>query len=274
VNHKLSNPTTFQEDSDSSGKFFHVINNRRSIRSFSKQPVSEEILEEILNAGIRAPFAAQLYSIVFTRDSEKMKKLRGIYSTTQILLIFFIDFRKIEKIIEQRGYNYDYDDGMLLWLGIQDTVLAAENIILAADALGLGSVLIGGTPLQADLISTLFNVPERVFPVVALCLGYPDTSVETNIRPRYPLKYIASEDSYKDLSKSEIQECMRKMDDGFITQGYYIKLRAKVPLKKGVDAVDYDKYSWSEHQSRKYSQGFSWKERLFSIIKRHGFQLD
>ncbi|MFX0211736.1 MAG: nitroreductase family protein [Candidatus Hodarchaeota archaeon] len=270
----MSDQTGSQKDIDNLPNFFHVIHNRRSIRSFSQQEVPDDILEQIIQAGIRAPFAAQLYSIVFTRDSEKMKKLRGIYSTTQVLFVFFVDFTKIEKIIDLRGYTYDYDDGMLLWLGIQDAVLAAENIILAADALGLGSVLIGGAPLQADSIATLFNVPKRVFPIVALCLGYPDASVETDIRPRFPLKYIAFEDSYKDLSESEIQECMHQMDDGFITQGYYIKLRAKIPLKKGADSIDYDKYSWSEHQSRKYTQGMWSKERLFSIIKRYGFNYD
>ncbi|MFX1507910.1 MAG: nitroreductase family protein [Promethearchaeota archaeon] len=253
---------------------FDVINNRRSIRKFVDNPITDEVLNQILEAGIKAPFAAQLYSIVYTRDKEKMKKLRiGAYSTTQLLMIFLVDFRKIEKIIVQKKYQYDYDDGMLLWLGIQDASLVAENIILTADAVGLGSVLLGGAPLQTDVIKEVFNLPSRVFPVVGLCLGYPDYGVETDVRPRYPLKYTAFEDTYHDLSDSEIQECMKSMDEGYITQGYYIKLQAKIPLKKGKDSIDYDKYSWSEHQSRKYSQGSWKKESVLSILKRHGFNL-
>ncbi|MFX1517051.1 MAG: nitroreductase family protein [Promethearchaeota archaeon] len=259
---------------NTSYNFFEVINNRRSIRKFTEKPISEDVLNEILTAGIKAPFAAQLYSIVYTRDREKMKKLRiGVYSTTQLLMIFFVDFRKIEKIITQRNYQYDYDDGMLLWLGIQDATLVAENVILAADAMGLGSVFLGGAPLASDTIKELFNIPSRVFPVVGLCLGYPDYIAETDVRPRYPLKYTAFEDTYHDLSDREIQECMKSMDEGYITQGYYIKLQAKIPLKKGKDTIDYDKYSWSEHQSRKYSQGWWNKESIFSLLKRHGFDL-
>ena len=259
---------------NTSDNIFEIINNRRSIRKFTEEPISDDVLEKILQAGIRAPFAAQLYSIVYTRDLEKMKKLKiGAYSSSQLLMIFFVDFRKIEKIIKQRNYDYDYDDGMLLWLGIQDASLVVENVILAAEAYGLGSVLLGAAPLQADLITETFNIPSRVFPVVGLCLGYTDTSFETDIRPRYPLKYTAFEDSYADLSEKEIQECMKAMDEGYFTQGYYIKLQAKVPLKKGKDIIGYDKYSWSEHQSRKYSQG-SWKtESILAILTRHGFNL-
>lgn len=258
-----------------SSDLFEVINNRRSIRKFTEKPITDEILNQILEAGIKAPFAAQLYSIVYTRDKEKMKKLKiGVYSSTQLLMIFLVDFRKIEKIITQRNYQYDYDDGMLLWLGIQDASLVAENVILAADAVGLGSVLLGGAPLQTDIINEVFNIPSRVFPVVGLCLGYPDYTAETDVRPRYPLKYTAFEDSYHDLSESEILECMKNMDEGYITQGYYIKLQAKVPLKKGKDLIDYDKYSWSEHQSRKYSQGSWKKESVLSILKRYDINLD
>ncbi|MFX0014043.1 MAG: nitroreductase family protein [Promethearchaeota archaeon] len=261
-------------DKKSTYDLFKVINNRRSIRKFTEKPISDNVLNRILESGIKAPFAAQLYSIVYTRDKEKMKKLRiGVYSTTQLLMIFLVDFRKIEKIITQRNYQYDYDDGMLLWLGIQDASLVAENIILAADAFGLGSVLLGGAPLQSDIICEIFNIPSRVFPVVGLCLGYPDFTAETDVRPRYPLKYTAFENSYHDLSEDEVLECMKSMDDGYITQGYYIKLQAKIPLKKGKDIIDYDKYSWSEHQSRKYSQGSWKKESLLSTLKEHGFKL-
>ena len=277
-----------QEESRNGSKasrdIFEIINNRRSIRHFTDKPISDATLETILEAGIRAPFAAQLYSMTYTRNSEKIKKLKpiGVYPTTKVLIVFFVDSRKLFKIIQRKGYAYNYDDGILLWMGIQDATLVAANVILAAEALGLGSVLLGATPMKADLVSKIFNVPDRVFPVVALCLGYPDTSVETEVRPRFPLKFSTFEDAYHDLSESEIQECMKAMDEGFMTQGYYIKvLKKKVPLMQGKDNIRLDKYSWSEHISRKYSQrrrlkedGLPKDEALLSIIKRHGFHVD
>lgn len=253
---------------------FEIINNRRSIRKFTDQPISDEVIKKILSLGIRAPFAAQFYSIVYTRDKEKMHNLKiGVYSSTQLLIIFFVDFLKIEKIVTKRNYLYDYDDGMLLWLGIQDTSLVVENVILAAEAFGLGSVLLGGTPLQADTISEIFSIPSRVFPVVGLCLGYPDLSEDTEIRPRYPLKYTTFEDSYVNHSEHDIIECMKVMDEGFLSQGYYAKLQAKIPLKQGIDSIDYDHYSWSEHQSRKITQGKPRQGPLLTILRRHGINL-
>lgn len=253
---------------------FEIIHNRRSIRKFTEQPVSAEVLEKILTAGMRAPFATQLCSVVYTRKSELMQKLRrlGVYPTTQVLLVFLIDVRRLEKIMGQRGHTYDQDDGMTLWLGVQDVSLVVENVILAAEALGLGSVLLGNAPLNADLISQALKIPKRVYPVVGLCLGYPDPSEETQIRPRFPLKHSAFEDSYHDLSESEIQEAMQVMDEGYLAQDYYVKLGAKIPLRKGKDEIGLERYSWCEHISRKYCQGRWTKETLSKIIGRHGFQ--
>jgi hypothetical protein len=171
---------------------------------------------------------------------------------------------------------------MFLWIAIQDASLVAGNMILAADALGLGSVLLSRAPVEAQLISEVFKVPQRVFPVIALCLGHPDPSVETAIRPRFPLKHTAFKDFYHDLSEPEIQECTKAMDEGYVTQGYYMKIvKQKIPLIKEKDEIGLDKYSWSEHMSRKLSQGRSirvetlrLKESLFSIIKRYGFHVD
>ncbi|MFW9922579.1 MAG: nitroreductase family protein [Candidatus Thorarchaeota archaeon] len=255
---------------------FEIINNRRSIRKFLDKEIPEDVIEKILEAGFRAPFAYQITSIVYTKDKEKMTKLRrmGIYPTTQLFMVFFFDFNRMEKIIHARNYEYDYDDSLLLWIGLQDVSLVAENVILAAEAMGLGSVLLGGAPLLVDTVSEVFNTPKKVFPVVGLCLGYPDSEHLFDIRPRFPLKYTAFEDSYKELSQDELKACMSKMDDGYLTQGYYIKQNAKIPLQNKEDRFDFDRYSWTEHISRKISQG-AWSEKsLVTILKEQGFKLD
>ncbi|MFX1474978.1 MAG: nitroreductase family protein [Promethearchaeota archaeon] len=257
-----------------SSDIFDIIHNRRSIRKFTDQPVTEEVLEKILEAGFRAPFATQLCSVVYTRKPEIMKKLRrlGVYPTTKVLMIFLIDVRRLEKIMHQRGHAYNQDDGMTLWLGVQDVSLVVENLILAAEALGLGSVLLGNAPLNADLLCQVLKIPKRVYPVVGLCLGYPDPTEETEIRPRFALKHSAFEDSYHDLSESEIREAMQLMDEGYLAQDYYVRLGAKIPLRTGKDDISLDEYSWCEHISRKYCQGRWTEEPLVAIIRKHGFR--
>ena len=79
--------------SPESKDIFEIMHDRRSIRTFMDKPVTDEVLSMILEAGLRAPFAAQLCSIVYTRDQKKAKALGlGSYPTAQLFLIFFVDF--------------------------------------------------------------------------------------------------------------------------------------------------------------------------------------
>ncbi|HUU77681.1 MAG TPA: nitroreductase family protein [candidate division Zixibacteria bacterium] len=255
---------------------FEVISNRRSIRKFLNKEIPKDVINKILLAGFRAPFAYQITSVVYTRDKGKMKQLNkmGIYPTTDLFMVFFFDFNRMERIVKARNYEYDFDDSLLLWIGIQDVSLVAENVVLAAEAMGLGSVLLGGAPLMVDTISEVLNVPPKVFPVVGLCLGYPDPDHLFDIRPRFPLQYTAFEDKYRELSIEELGKCMKSMDEGYITQGYYIKQNAKIPLSNKEDKIGFDKYSWSEHISRKISQGRWSEESLITILRKHGFMLE
>jgi len=251
-----------------------VINNRRSIREFLNKPVTDEVLSQILEAGFRAPFAAQLCSVIYTRSRDKMKEAGiNVYPTAPIHLIYFIDFARLEKIMKHRGHEYGYDDMMAIWLGMQDVALMIENLTIAAESLGLGSVLYGLAPLKADSIATTFKVPKRVFPVVGMSLGYPDPAEATEIRPRFPLEMAAFEDEYHDHTDEDIRVCMKKMDEGFIAQGYYIKSRTKVDLIDKEDTIGFDKYSWSEHISRKFRSAFRRGDPLLDILRRHGFDL-
>ncbi len=254
---------------------FEVINERRSVRKFLNRTVTDEVLERLLHAGSRAAFAAQLCSLTYTRDKRKMAELRiGAYSSAAVLLIFFVDLCRMEKIIEARGHSYDYDDMMTLWLGIQDVSLFAQNLTLAAEAMGLGSVLLGVAPTRADRIVRAFDVPKRVFPVVGMSLGYPDPSEETEVRPRFPIEMTAFEDRYRHHTVQDIEACMKKMDDGYLAQGYYIRSNAKIPLQTKEDTIDYDRYSWSEHISRKMCQGRWTEHSLSKILEEHGFHID
>ncbi|MFW9870721.1 MAG: nitroreductase family protein [Candidatus Thorarchaeota archaeon] len=251
-----------------------TINKRRSIREYLDKPVSDQVLSQILEAGFRAPFAAQLCSVIYTRSREKMKEAGiGVYPTAPVHMIFFIDFARLEKIMKHRGHEYGYDDMMALWLGLQDVVLMIENLIIAAESLDLGSVLYGLAPLRADSIAATFNVPKRVFPVVGLSIGYPDPAEETELRPRFPLEMAAFEDEYRNHTDEDIKACMKVMDEGFITQGYYIKSRTKVDLVDKEDTIGFDKYSWSEHISRKFRSAFRRGDPLLEILRRHGFDL-
>jgi len=261
-------------DDKTTKQLLEIINNRRSIREFLDKPVNDEVLTQILETGFRAPFAAQLCSVIYTRDREKMLEA-GVwtYPTAPVHLIYFIDLVRLEKIMAKRGHKYGHDDMMTIWLGMQDVVLMIENLTIAAEAVGIGSVLYGLAPLKADEIAKTFNVPKRVFPVVGMSIGYPDPAENTEVRPRFPVEMAAFEDEYRHHSDEDIDKCMKKMDEGFIAQGYYIKAKTKVPLEDEEDTIGFDKYSWSEHISRKFRSAFIKGDPLLDILRRHGFEL-
>jgi nitroreductase len=256
-----------------SANLFEIIQNRRSMRLFLKKPIPDEVLDDILRAGFRAPFAAQLCSVVYTRDSKKIKEFRGMgaYPTTQVLMFFLVDLHRHERVMIERGHTYDFDDTLALWLGIQDVTLVIENLILAAEAHDLGSVLLGAAPNVADKIAEVFDIPNRAFPVVGLCLGYPDPAEHTEIRPRFPLSFSAFEEKYQDPTHEELLEAMKVMDEGYLAQNYYVERNIKIPLKKGKDTINYDNYSWCEHISRKFISGGWSKTPLLDILRKHGF---
>lgn len=252
-----------------------LLHNRRSIRKFLDKSIPDKILTNILEAGTRAPFAAQLCSMVYTRDKKKMREFgTGTYPTTDVLIIFFIDARRLDKIIAAHNYQYDFDDTALLWLGVEDVSLVVGNIITAAESYGLGSVLLGGTPDNVNRVAKLFNMPKRVFPVVGMCLGYPDPSENTHPRPRFPLQHTVFEDEYRDLSEEEIEECMQTMDKGYLAQDYYVSRNAKIPLLKGEDKFDFSNYSWSEHICRKVTQGSRRKTTFRQKLEKYGFKIE
>ncbi len=238
---------------------YRTIANRASVRRYQKREVPREIIEGLALAGQQAPFTGQMYSFIVTTDQTKRKRLAELLGAlvlqAPVFMLICVDFRKLEKFIAYRGRQNQATDIGLLFLGIQDASYAGQNIVLAAEEAGLGSCFLGAAPFVADELAALFNLPERVYPLVGLVLGYP--AERPSPRPRIPAKTCLFWDSYHDLTEAEVAEAMSVMDAGLIREGYYAKLKARIPPATeesagAADPVGYDKYGWSEHVSRKY----------------------
>jgi hypothetical protein len=106
-----------------------------------------------------------------------------------------------------------------------------------------------------------------------MSIGYPDPAEDTEIRPRFPLEMAAFEEEYRHHTDEDIKVCMKSMDEGMLAQGYYIRSRTKVDLVDKEDTIGFDKYSWSEHISRKFRSAFRRRAPLIEILRRHGFDL-
>ncbi|MCW4036742.1 MAG: nitroreductase family protein [Candidatus Bathyarchaeota archaeon] len=238
----------------------------RSIRKFTDEDPSEEVVETIVRAGQRAPFASQCYSLLLSRDRERN------HSRAPLHFSVCVDAHKFELIMAERGWTFAMNDLSFLFLSIQDASLMAENMIVAGRSLGLGSCLLGGAMFRADSIAEEYNLPPRVFPLVGLVMGYP--AEDPPPRPRYPLAYTLFEDEYPELDEEAVGEAMRVMDEGYLVQDYYRSRNAMIPLTRGQEETyTYDDYSWTEHICRKLGQWDPDPRGLMEQLEKRGFRI-
>jgi hypothetical protein len=157
------------------------------------------------------------------------------------------------------------NDLSLLLFGIQDAALMAENMVIAAESLGLGSCFLGAAPYRAERIIEAYSLPKRVFPVVQLAMGYPAENPPP--RPRYPLAFALLEDRYPEFEEETIRAAMREMDEGYLAQDYYRRADYMVSLEGDrEETYTFDDYSWTEHISRKAGQWLSSPRELIEQL--------
>lgn len=248
-----------------SNPIIETMLNRKSIRKYKAEMPSDEVIETVVRAGQQAPFASQLCSLLLQRGP------KGNPFKAPILFIVCVDSHRWELIMAERDWQMKRDDALLLLLGMQDAALMAENMVIAAESLGMGSCFLGGMPFNSEALIEKYKLPKRVFPMVGLTMGYPAENPPA--RPRYPMDFTLFEDEYPDFTKEQIRKAMQVMDDGYLAQDYYTKLKAMIPLQgERQETFDYETYSWTEHISRKWGQQL-FPNSLLEHLKRYGFHL-
>ena len=195
--------------------------NRRSVRKYTNQKPTDEVLEIIVRAGQQAPFAAQLCSLLLTRKKAPFG--------ASLWFTICVDMHRMELIMERRGWKVVANNLSMLFFGIQDAALMSENMVMAAESLGMGSCFLRNTPYRAGQIQKRYKLPKRVLPLVELVMGYPAEDFPT--RPRYPLEFTLFEDRYPEMTDEMVERAMKAMDEGYLAQDYYHKQRAKIKLK-------------------------------------------
>lgn len=191
---------------------FDVIHNHRSIRSYKPDPVPEEVLAEILKAGIRASSSGnmQAYSIIVTRDKELREQLyephmeQNMVLDAPVLLTFCADFHRMRQWLRISNAPDGFDNFMSFMVAAIDTVLVSENVALAAEAKGLGICYMGSTLANCDQIGNILKLPKSVVPVVGFSLGYPNENPAP--RDRLPYEGLVHQETYQDYSDDDIRE--------------------------------------------------------------------
>ena len=248
-----------------SNPIIETMLNRKSIRKYKPDMPSEDVIQTVVRAGQQAPFASQLCSLLLTRKQEENP------FKAPLLFLICVDSHRWELIMAERDWEMNSDDMLLLLLGMQDAALMAENMVIAAESLGMGSCFLGGIPFHSKNLIADFKLPPRVFPMVGLTMGYPSENPPP--RPRYPMEFTLFEEEYPELDPEMIRKSMDIMDEGYRAQDYYKSLKAMIPLQGDrKETYNYETYGWTEHISRKWGQRL-FPGTLLKHLKRYGFNI-
>lgn len=196
-----------------------LLINHRSIRSYLKREVPNDVLTEILESGIWASNTGnmQLYSVVVTRDT-RMKMALAPFHFNQpmvinapVLLTICFDINRFNKWCALNNALSDFKN--LLWLlnGTIDASVFAQNICIAAENRGLGICYLGTTLYNSSEISEILHLPTGVVPITALTIGYPDIIPDKT--DRLPFEAIVHYEEYTDYSESRIKAIYREKEN-------------------------------------------------------------
>ena len=237
---------------------FDVINNHRSIRKYKPDPVPEEVLSEILEAGIRASSSGnmQTYSIIVTRDpalrqaSYAPHMEQNMVLDAPVLLTFCADFHRMRRWLRISDAPDSFDNFMSFMIAAIDATLVSENVALAAEAKGLGICYMGSTLANCDQIGRILKLPQNVIPVVGFSLGYPDEDPAP--RDRLPLSGLVHQETYRDYSDDDIRKIYHERE----TKGW-ARYTASPALRQRIESSGVEnlaqiyavlKYSRESHQ--------------------------
>ena len=200
-----------------------VLMKRRSVRAYEEREISAEVRAAILSATLRAPTAGNmmLYSIVEVTDQKAKDKLaiscdnQPFIARAPMVWLFVADYQRwfdyflesgVEEACKEKQIPMRKPEEGDLFLACCDALIAAQNAVVAAESLGVGSCYIGDIMEQYEIHKELFDLPQYTFPICLLVFGYP--TPEQMSRPytkRFDQKFIFFENQYHRLGREELK---------------------------------------------------------------------
>jgi nitroreductase len=196
----------------------NTLLNHVSIRKYQDKPVPSELLQSVLEAGIRASTTGnmQVYSIIATTDVSIKEDLspchfnQPMVKQAPVVLTFCADFNRFNNWCKLRGAKPGYDNFLSFMTAAIDALLVAQNVCIAAEDNGLGICYLGTTTYMAGKIIEVLDLPKGVVPVTTLTLGYPDENPP--LTDRLPLEAVVHMEKYQDYSAADIDKYYQKKE--------------------------------------------------------------
>ena len=239
----------------------------RSVRAFADKPLADGTLEVLIAAAQSASTSSNLqtWSVIAVEDAQRKQRLSVLANNQDfvracpLFMVWIADLSRLKSLGVKRDKPHESLDYLeMLLMATIDATLAAQNAAVAAESLGLGVVYVGAIRNHADLVSQELGLPPKSFATFGMCIGHPDPSRPTAIKPRLPQSAVLHRETYDDGAIHEtIDGYNATMDDFY--RGQNMK-----PLGP------WDLHSLNRVRGVEALQG---RERLVEILKSFGFGL-
>ena len=185
---------------------------RKSVRAFTDKEITKEEKAAIIQAAMEAPTAGNqmLYTIIDVTDQALKDCLavtcdnQPFIATAPLVLVFIAEHQRWYDTYKAAGLAPRKPGTGDILLAIADACIAAQNAVVAAQSLGIGSCYIGDILENCETHKELFDLPKYAIPAAMLVFGYPTQQQSTREKPkRFDKKYIVFENKYKVLSPEE-----------------------------------------------------------------------
>ncbi|MGW8315968.1 MAG: nitroreductase family protein [Bacteroidales bacterium] len=244
-----------------------TIFQHRSIRKYKPDPIPEEVLTRILEAGTRASTTGnmQVYSVIVTTDPQLKEDLgpchfnQAMVREAPVVLTFCADFNRFNRWCRLRGAEPGYDNFLSFFTAAIDALLVAQNVCIAAEDAGLGICYLGTTTYNADQIIQVLDLPGGVVPVTTVVMGTPDES--PGITDRLPLEAVIHYEKYRNDTDQQIHNHYKKKELITINQEF-VKENKQPSLAHVYTNVRY-----------KLEDNILFSKTLLKVLEKQGFMI-
>lgn len=183
---------------------------RKSIRKYKAQPVSDELLNNLLTQAEHTQTMGnlQLYSVVVTRSEEMKQKLapahfnQPMVKGADVVLTFCADYNRTTQWALNRKAHPGYGNFLSFVNAATDALLYCQRFCDLAEEAGLGLCFLGTTIYQPQPIIDALKLPKLVMPIATITLGWPDETPTPS--ERLPLSAIRHDETYQPVTAATI----------------------------------------------------------------------
>lgn len=222
-------------------KTIQFIESRKSLRAYADKPITQEEREIIIRGAMRAPTAGNmmLYSILQIDDQEKKNRLvktcdnQPFIGKAPLVLLFLADMQRwydfyaassVPEFCQENGILFRTPAESDLLLACCDALIAAQNAVITAESIGIGSCYIGDIMENIEIHREMFDLPVLTFPITMVCFGhYKDVNNKGMPTPRFPEKFIHFTNSYKRLTPEDFHEMFAPREQMLCKAGKFLK---------------------------------------------------